>query len=120
GNKIAGVMITNSDRVIDPHSGARKIDLAKFYADTSEWIIPHLKKRPVTLLRAPEGVAGEQFFQKHSEHLAIPNIKQLDPKLDPGHARLMEIESAKALVGAVQMGTIELHTWGSTYDRIEK
>jgi bifunctional non-homologous end joining protein LigD len=73
----------------------------------------------VALLRCPEGVEGEQFFQKHAERLAIPNIKQLDPKLDPGHARLMEIDSVQALVGAAQMGTIELHTWGSTYDKIE-
>lgn len=120
GNKIASVTITNPDRVIDSQSGAQKIGLAQFYADIFEWILTHLQKRPVSLLRAPEGVAGEQFFQKHSENLAIPNIKQLDPKLDPGHARLMEIDSAKALVGAVQMGTIELHTWGATYDRIEK
>jgi len=73
----------------------------------------------VALLRAPEGVGGEQFFQKHTERLAIPHLQQLDPALDPGHARLMEIDSTAALVGAVQMGTVELHTWGATSDKIE-
>jgi len=71
------------------------------------------------LLRAPEGIDGEQFFQKHSEHLAIPHIKQLDQRLDPDHARLMQIDSLAGLIGAVQMGTVELHTWGATSDKIE-
>ena len=114
-----GMKITHPERVIDKQSGTQKQQLAQFYATISEWILPFLRDRPVSLLRAPEGVEGEQFFQKHSERMAIPHIKQLDQALDPGHARLMEIDSADALVGAVQMGTIELHTWGATTDKIE-
>ena len=116
---VFGVKITHPDRVIDTQSGTQKLQLAQFYESISEWILPFLRNRPVSLLRAPEGIAGEQFFQKHSEHLAIPNIKQLDQALDPGHARLMEIDSPAALIGAVQMGTVELHTWGATADKIE-
>ncbi|MFJ3521151.1 DNA ligase D [Pseudomonas sp. NPDC090203] len=118
--EVAGVVISHPERVIDKQSGLHKVDLAHFYESISDWILPHLDHRAVALLRCPEGVEGEQFFQKHSERLAIPNIKQLDAKLDPGHARLMEIDSVQALVGAAQMGTIELHTWGSTYDKIEQ
>ncbi len=114
-----GVNITHPERIIDTQSGTQKQQLAAFYQSISEWVLPFLRHRPVSLLRAPEGVDGEQFFQKHSERLAIPNIKQLDPSLDPGHARLMEIDSPRALLGAVQMGTIELHTWGATTDKIE-
>jgi bifunctional non-homologous end joining protein LigD len=116
---IAGVGISHPDRLIDAESGSQKVDLAHYYESITDWILPYLAGRPVALLRCPEGVGGEQFFQKHSERLAIPNIRQLDPKLDPGHARLMEIDSVQALVGAAQMGTIELHTWGATSDRIE-
>ncbi|NIL18211.1 DNA ligase D [Pseudomonas sp. AN3A02] len=116
---VAGVKITHPDRVIDTQSATQKLQLAQFYEGISEWILPFLRNRPVSLLRAPEGIAGKQFFQKHSEHLAIPNIKQLDQTLDPGHARLMEIDSPAALIGAVQMGTVELHTWGATADKIE-
>lgn len=113
------VNITHPDRVIDKQSGTQKQQLAQFYDTISQWILPFLLHRPVALLRAPEGIEGEQFFQKHSERLAIPNIKQLDQALDPGHARLMEIDSAAALIGAVQMGTVEFHTWGGTTDKIE-
>ncbi|MEW5716256.1 DNA ligase D [Pseudomonas sp. SB113] len=111
--------ITHPERVIDPQSGTQKQQLAQFYEGISEWILPFLRHRPVSLLRAPEGIKGEQFFQKHSERLAIPGIKHLNATLDPGHARLMEINSVEALIGAVQMGTVELHTWGATSDKIE-
>lgn len=111
--------ITHPERVIDPLSGTQKQQLAQFYESISEWVLPFLRHRPVSLLRAPEGIEGEQFFQKHSERLAIPLIKQLDAALDPGHARLMEIDSVQTLVGAVQMGTVEFHTWGATSDKIE-
>ncbi|MEN5149147.1 DNA ligase D [Pseudomonas orientalis] len=116
---VKAMKITHPDRVIDTQSGTQKQALAQFYADISASILPFLRNRPVSLLRAPEGIEGEQFFQKHSERMTIPHIKQLDQALDPGHARLMEIDSADALLGAVQMGTVELHTWGATTDKIE-
>ncbi|SHM93136.1 bifunctional non-homologous end joining protein LigD [Pseudomonas asturiensis] len=116
---VAGVGISHPDRVIDSKTGTQKIELAQFYEAIGEWVLPYLRKRPVALLRCPEGIEGEQFFQKHSERLAIPHIRQLDRQLDPDHAALMEIDTVQALVGATQMGTVELHTWGATRDRIE-
>ncbi|WP_440061132.1 DNA ligase D [Pseudomonas syringae] len=116
---VAGTGISHPQRVIDSTTGTKKIELAQFYESIADWILPYLNKRPVALLRCPEGIDGEQFFQKHAEHLAIPHIRQLDRALDPGHAALMEIDSVQALVGAAQMGAIELHTWGATRDRIE-
>jgi bifunctional non-homologous end joining protein LigD len=108
------VSVSHPERIIDPESGTQKIDLAQFYHDIGDWVLPHVQGRPVSLLRAPDGVAGEQFFQKHAQHLAIPNITHLDQAIDPGHAPLMQIDSLPALIGAVQMGCIELHTWGAT------
>lgn len=117
--EVAGVRISHPERVIDTQTGTTKLQLAQFYADISHWLLPHLNNRAVSLLRAPEGIEGEKFFQKHAENLAIPHIRHLPQALDPGHARLMEIDSLPALLGAAQMGTIELHTWGSTIDAIE-
>src|SRR5690606_14917575 len=74
----------------------------------------------VSLLRAPEGIEGEQFFQKHAVKLGIPHITQLDRALDPKHQPLMQIDSLQALIGAAQMGTVELHTWCATSDRIDR
>ncbi|WP_434650967.1 DNA ligase D [Pseudomonas sp. D1-2] len=117
--KVDGVVITHPDRVVDSVSGVQKAELARYYLDIGPWILPHLKLRPVALVRAPEGIGEELFFQKHADRLEIPHIKQLDPDLDPGHAALMEIDSVHALVGAAQMGAVELHTWTATHDRIE-
>ncbi|MBD9399024.1 DNA ligase D [Pseudomonas sp. PDM11] len=118
--QIGEVSVSHPERVIDEQSGTTKAQLARFYAEIADWLLPDVRNRPVSLLRAPGGVGGEQFFQKHAERLAIPNIHHLDPDLDPGHDRLMAIDSVPALVGAVQMGTIELHTWNAAYASIER
>lgn len=116
---VAGIGVSHPDRVLDAESGGTKLELAQFYESISEFILPHLFQRPVSLLRAPDGIAGEQFFQKHSENLSIPHITQLDKSLDPTHGRLMQIDSVEALVSCSQMNTIELHTWGATTAAIE-
>ncbi|GAB7525673.1 DNA ligase D [Paraburkholderia sp. 2C] len=116
---VAGVRISHPDRVIDRHTDTRKIDLVHYYESVADWMLPHLRDRPVSLVRAPEDIGGELFFQKHAEKLSIPNITQ-HPGLDPGHPSLITIESATALVGAAQMGTIELHTWNALASNIEK
>ena len=120
GDVVAGVAITHPHRVIDQLSGVTKIELAHYYEMIAAWLLPHLKARPVALLRAPEGIDGEQFFQKHMAQLTIPKVRILDAKLDPGHAPLMVIDSTEALVGAAQMGTIELHTWNAIATSIER
>ncbi|XUW89819.1 DNA ligase D [Burkholderia sp. M6-3] len=117
--EVAGVRVSHPDRVIDKSTGARKIDLVQYYESVARWMLPHLADRPVSLVRAPEDIGGELFFQKHSQKLSIPNITQ-HPGLDPGHPPLITVETVKALVGAAQMGTIEFHTWNGVASNIEK
>ena len=112
--------ITHAERVIDTVSGVTKGDLAEYYATVAPLILPHLKGRPVALVRAPEGVGGELFFQKHAQHSDIAGIKLLDPALDPGHDPLLQIDTAEALIGAAQFNTVELHTWNATSRAIGK
>jgi bifunctional non-homologous end joining protein LigD len=88
------------------------MQLAQYYAQVSPWLLPHLVNRPVALVRAPEGIGGELFFQKNAEKLSIPGITAI-PKAEAGKAAMV-INSAEALVGAVQMSTIELHSWNAT------
>ncbi|CAL8473895.1 DNA ligase D [Caballeronia sp. S22] len=117
--EIEGVKISHPDRVIDKSTGFTKIDVVEYYASVADWMLPHLKDRPVSLVRAPEDIGGELFFQKHSAKLAIPHITQ-HADIDPGHPPLLTIESSQALVGTAQMGTIELHTWNAVASNIEK
>ncbi|MCU0091907.1 DNA ligase D [Pseudomonas koreensis] len=112
------VRITHPDRVIDASSGTTKMQLAEYYASVAEWILPQLKDRPVALVRAPDGIAGDLFFQKNAENLAIPGIRTLDKELTG--QPVMLINNAEALIGAVQMSTVELHTWNATTTDLDK
>ncbi|BBP59429.1 DNA ligase D [Pseudomonas sp. St316] len=112
------VRITHPERVIDASSGTTKLQLAEYYASVAEFILPELADRPVALVRAPDGIAGELFFQKNSERLAIPGIVSLDKELTG--QPVMIINNAEALIGAVQMSTVELHTWNATSVDLDK
>ena len=114
-----GLRVTHPERVLDPSTGLTKLDLVRFYALVAPLLLPHLKQRPVALLRAPAGITGELFFQKHLEG-KMPGVKSLDPALDPEHAPLMEIANTQALLSAAQMNVIELHTWNGVKTAINK
>ena len=115
----ASVKVSHPERVIDPSTGLTKLDLVRYYESIAGWILPHLQDRPVSLLRAPEGVTGELFFQKHPES-RMPGLRVLDASLWPRHAPLLAIDDARGLVQAAQMNVIELHTWNSTASRIDQ
>ncbi len=106
------IRLTHPERVIDPSSGATKRDLADYYLSISDWLLPQLADRPVALVRAPEGIAGQLFFQKNADRLAIPGIETMGKEYT-GHP-IMLINSAEALIGAVQMSAMEFHTWNAT------
>jgi len=112
--------VTHAGRVIDAATGLTKLDLVRYYDSIAERMLPHLAGRPVSLVRGPEGVAGELFFQKHDEAGSIPGLSQLAPALWPGHAPLLEVPDADALLAAAQMNVIEFHTWNSTTRRIDQ
>ena len=117
--RAAGLRITNADRVIDPASGTTKGDLLRYYADVASLMLPHLKGRPVSLVRAPEGVGGELFFQKHAQRMELDGVKLLDAALDPGHDPLLQIDSARGLLAAAQMNTVEFHTWNGSSSQLD-
>ncbi|SFU27997.1 ATP-dependent DNA ligase LigD phosphoesterase module /ATP-dependent DNA ligase LigD polymerase module [Polaromonas sp. YR568] len=117
---LKSLRVTHADRVIDASTGLTKQNVVEHYASVASLMLPHLKARPTSLVRAPSGIAGELFFQKHAEATSIPGIKLLDPKLDPGHAPLLEVPTAAALLAATQVNVIEFHTWNATTRSIHK
>ncbi|MBD8706534.1 DNA ligase D [Pseudomonas sp. CFBP 13711] len=112
------IRLTHPERVIDPTSGATKRDLADYYIRISEWLLPQLAQRPVALVRAPEGIGGELFFQKNADRLAIPGIETMGKEYT-GHP-VMLINNIEALIGAVQMSAMELHTWNAVAKNLER
>lgn len=95
--------ITHPDRVIDEASGATKIQLVRYYESVSEWLLPHLAQRPLALVRAPDGVGGQLFFQKHVEGDDLIVVRDM--------AQVLEF---------TQLNTVEFHTWNSRADKLDK
>lgn len=114
-----GGKLSNPDRVIDPSTKLTKLDLARYYGLIAPLMLEHLKGRPVSFLRAPAGIQGEFFFQKHLE-AAMPGVKPLPAKLDPDHPPLLEVPTAEAIMSAVQMNVVEFHTWNAVKTSIDK
>ncbi|MGK5069375.1 DNA ligase D [Janthinobacterium sp. RT4P48] len=115
----ASFKVSHAERVIDRDSGARKIDLVRYYALVSKLMLVHLRGRPVSLVRAPAGVGGELFFQKHADTSKMPGVKQLDARLDPEHPPMLEVATAQGLLSAAQWNVVEFHTQNalaSSYD----
>ena len=115
----SSMKITHPERVIDASTGLTKMAMVRYYESIAERILPHLEDRPVSLVRAPEGIAGELFFQKHPE-TRMPGLREFDASLWPGHAAMLGVDSVDALLAAAQMNTIEFHTWNSTSKHIDR
>jgi bifunctional non-homologous end joining protein LigD len=120
------VRVSNADRVIDQSTGTTKGDLVRYYATVAPLLMPHLSARPTALVRAPDGVEGEMFFQKHWDLerskgvKGLKGLRELPPSLYPDHPPLLEVGSAEGLESAAQMNTVEFHTWNARKDNIDR
>ncbi len=115
------VKISSGDRVIFPESNVTKGELADYYAAVSPIMLPWAGRRPVSLVRCPQGRAKACFFQKHDagsfgEHVHHVDVREKDGSTEP----YLYVDDADGLVACVQMGTIEFHGWGSRIDALEK
>jgi bifunctional non-homologous end joining protein LigD len=118
-NTVLGVKISHPDRVIWPEHGIRKIDLARYVEEVGDWLLPHVKNRPLSLVRCPDGVAGECFYQRHLAMAASPGSLQTVKRERSSKGAYIYAASLDAVVSAVQNGAVELHTWGATVPDIK-
>ena len=108
-----GVTLSNPDKVLwpgaTPGNGLTKVDLANYYEAVGEWLLPHLKGRPCSLVRAPNGINGEQFFQRH----AMAGISDLFTlvTVKGDKAPYVQIDRLETLIAVAQIGALELHPW---------
>jgi bifunctional non-homologous end joining protein LigD len=107
-----GMVVTHAHRVIDTSTGFTKLDMVLYYEKIAPQMLPHLIDRPVAMVRVPDNIQGEQFFQKHLGKYAIADALLL-PDLDPGHAPLVALNTETALVNAAQLNVVEFHTWNA-------
>jgi bifunctional non-homologous end joining protein LigD len=108
------VRLTHPDRVYWPAEGVTKSGLADYYAEIWPWIAPQVTGRPLALLRCPDGIGGQQFFQKHDWKGMNPAILRVHDPAEPKEAASLAIADLDGLVALVQSAALEIHPWGST------
>jgi len=111
---LSSLRVTHPDRLVDKEHGTSKIEVLRYYALVAPLMMEHLKGRPVSLVRAPTGVGGELFFQKHLEQRAMEGIRSLPQAIDPDHPPYIEVAAPLGLLSAAQMNVLEFHAWNGT------
>lgn len=115
-NVIGGITLTHPDRVYWEDAGITKRDLAEFYVKIWKWMAPHLVGRPISLLRCPEGAAGQCFFQKHASAGISADRLHLVPE---DGDKILSLDDLDGLLSLVQAGVLEVHVRGSTIEHLD-
>jgi bifunctional non-homologous end joining protein LigD len=118
---IAGISVSSPNRIVYPDAGITKGDVAAYYEAIADRLLDTAADRPLSLVRLPEGLEGERFFQKHRGKGFPDDLKPVEVTESGGAAaEYMYVSTAAGLVGAAQMGTLEFHIWGARRDRLER
>lgn len=118
---IAEVKLTSPDKVLWPDQGVTKRALAEYLSGNAHRLLPHIRDRPVSLVRCPQGRQNKCFFQRHHnasspDELGSVEIREKDGTTSP----YLVIDSETGLAAAAQIGALELHVWGARRDMIER
>lgn len=118
-SQLADVKLSNPTKIYYPAPKITKLDIAAYYLSVAERILPYIQDRPVSLNRYPDGIERAGFVQKHPGPHGAP--QWIDTVEDAeSNEPFLEISSVRGLAAAVQLGTLEIHPWGSTSDRLDK
>lgn len=116
----ASVKLTHPERLYWPEDGVTKEGLANYYAEVWPAMERFVTGRPLALLRCPDGIEGQCFFQKHVWRGANKNIKLFKDPQNAADDPLVVIEDLAGLIGLAQAGVLEIHPWGSTVKKLEQ
>ena len=117
---LANFHLSHPDKLLYPEVNITKLDLANYYNIIAKWILPYIVKRPLTLLRCPNGQKKKCFYQRHlttaTENLYAITLPDKTDKPEP----YLYIKDRAGLMALIQLGVLEIHPWASQIDKIEK
>ena len=113
-----GITLTSPDKVLYPEVGVTKLDLASYYQTIAPYILPYVVNRPISLVRCPEGIEGERFFQRHAMKGMSDAIKQIPISGGESKKPYLYLDGEAGLFGLVQISTVEIHDWGVSLDHL--
>ena len=118
GAVFAGITVTSPDKVLYPKPGLTKLDLAEYYQAVAPHILRYVARRPISLVRCPEGIDGERFFQRHAMKGMSAAIKQIPISGGETDKPYLYIDDEAGLFGLVQLSAVEIHDWGVSLDHL--
>jgi bifunctional non-homologous end joining protein LigD len=117
---VGSVWITHPDRIVYPDANVTKMMVAEYYAGVGKRALAFVAGRPLAIVRCPDGLAAQCFFQKHVGRYAIPGIDVVRIDESTGRNPYAVANRVEALVGLAQWNAIELHVWGATAPAIDR
>ena len=115
----AHIRITHPDRVLWEDVGVTKLDLARYYAAIAPRFLAQAGRRPISLLRCPDGPGGQSFYQRHVTDGMNAHVHGIRVAGHGEGKAYIYVDDAEGLVSLVQMGTIEFHAWGATVEAVK-
>jgi bifunctional non-homologous end joining protein LigD len=115
--EVGGVRISHPDRIIYPDTDMTKLDLAEYYSAVRDHILPFVAGRPLSMLRCPDGIGSQCFFQRHIAREQSPYLFDTGIQVKGRNEDYLMIKDEKGLITLVQWGVIEMHPWGCMADR---
>lgn len=115
-----GFPLTHLDKVLYPENGIRKAELVAYYAAIADWMLPHVARRPLVLLRCPEGRRKSCFFQKHMTDGVPDDISRVTIAEAKGEGVYGFVKDLSGLVALAQLGVLEIHSWGCHVQKLER
>ena len=117
---VAGVRISHPDRVIYPELGLSKIQLARYVERVGRWLLPHVAGRPLTLVHCPDGLAAPCQYLRHAKAWGPNALRRVRIREKTKVGEYLVADTLEAAVSLVQIGIVEIHTWNSTAEDIDR